>query len=178
MFMKNNKKTKLVFRGVFARDTLPRKLPKIRPCAYICNIDEIRQPGRHWVCLYFPKKKPNEYYDSFGFPPHKDFLKLLGKAFKCNNHFHQYPLSTSCGQFCMFYILQRISSSSMEEVLKLFDKKELMVNEMLVKKTMKDEFNFVSPVFDSSYIRSQICKSFSQCGNFYTKAYIEQCVTF
>ena len=54
------------FIGVFAKDTLPNKLPPHRPLLLICNTDPKTRPGRHWVAMYFDTNGKSEYFDSFG----------------------------------------------------------------------------------------------------------------
>ena len=50
------------FRGVFMRDTLPKKPHEIE-CG-IVNFNASHQPGSHWVAYY--KKKERIYFDSYG----------------------------------------------------------------------------------------------------------------
>jgi len=54
------------FRGVFLRDTLPKK-PKQNECA-IMNLDDTSGNGTHWVA-WFKRGNDKFYFDSFGFPP-------------------------------------------------------------------------------------------------------------
>ena len=62
------------FRGVFMRDTLPKKV-KLHECA-IMNFNKSSQVGSHWVCYY---KDPHHriYFDSFGQVTPMDIQKYL-----------------------------------------------------------------------------------------------------
>ena len=51
------------FRGVFLRDTLPKKA-KLNECGII-NLDSTSGDGTHWV-MWFKKGKDKFYFDSFG----------------------------------------------------------------------------------------------------------------
>jgi len=50
------------FRGVFLRDTLPKK-PKRNECA-IMNLDDTSGDGTHWVA-WFKRGNDKFYFDSF-----------------------------------------------------------------------------------------------------------------
>ena len=54
------------FRGVFLRDTLPRKA-KLNECG-ILNLDSSSGDGRHLV-MWFRKGKDKFYFDSYGVQP-------------------------------------------------------------------------------------------------------------
>ena len=53
------------FRGIFLRDTLPKK-PKRNECA-IVNLDDTSGDGTHWVA-WFKRGDKKWYFDSFGLP--------------------------------------------------------------------------------------------------------------
>ncbi|OOY54066.1 hypothetical protein BOW00_12340 [Solemya velum gill symbiont] len=51
-----------------------------KPKFYVVNTDESRRAGDHWVLFYFPKKKPAEFCDAMGNPPHhyhRRFVNVL-----------------------------------------------------------------------------------------------------
>ena len=54
------------FRGVFLRDTLPRKA-KVNECD-ILNLDSSSGDGTHWV-MWLKKGKDKFYFDSYGVHP-------------------------------------------------------------------------------------------------------------
>ena len=49
------------FTGVFSRDNMPKK---IKDGAYVINLDEYADTGRHWIAL-FCNKNEIVYFDSF-----------------------------------------------------------------------------------------------------------------
>ena len=65
--MKNDKHTKKIYLGTFARDQLPVIIKY--PACLIFNNQTSNQQGEHWIALYFNKKKHAEFFDSFGNSP-------------------------------------------------------------------------------------------------------------
>ena len=58
---------------VCAKDELPVGKKLLQAKAFIANTDLARDPGRHWVALYFKGNKAI-YFDSYRLPPLKDHL--------------------------------------------------------------------------------------------------------
>ena len=98
------------FRGVFMRDTLPRK-GSSNECG-IVNFNTSEQPGSHWVCYY---KDPDRriYFDSFGQITPMEIQKYLktkrefemGKGvIQRNTDIVQYINTHVCGHLCLFVL--------------------------------------------------------------------------
>jgi len=91
------------FRGVFMRDTLPRKPWKNESGIINLNLDS--EPGSHWVA--YRKQGPTVYYfDSFGdLPPPAEFQKYCKNSEIFYNHrtFQMYN-QTNCGQLCLQFL--------------------------------------------------------------------------
>lgn len=91
------------FRGVYMKDHLPSK-PKRLECG-IVNLDDLKNPGTHWVA-YVKINNFCQYYDSFGNlkPP----LQLLSYMNKCSIFYnytrHQKFNSVICGHLCLRYL--------------------------------------------------------------------------
>lgn len=92
------------FRGVFMRDTLPKK-SKEREC-WIINHDSIRSTGTHWTAL----AKINNtawYFDSFGnlLPP-LEVKTYLGSNVNIMLNYKKYQRSNTfiCGQLCLKFL--------------------------------------------------------------------------
>lgn len=98
-----------MFRGTFARDRLPKRLP--RPFAIVVNTDSQVEAGEHWVAIYAPKKGRCEYFDPMGWPPpHKliiSYLNSLSKKFIYCCQPLQGATSNKCGRFCIAFIKAR-----------------------------------------------------------------------
>lgn len=92
------------FRGVFMRDTLPKKPRKIE--CLILNHDSVRSTGTHWTAL----TKINDhawYFDSFGnlLPP-LELKTYLGENVKLLLNYKQYQAADTviCGQLCLEFL--------------------------------------------------------------------------
>jgi len=148
------------FRGVFASDTLPK--PTNKPCSYICNLDPSTKPGSHWVCIYYPKPPQlPEYFDSFGFSG-EQFTEFLGENYYFNPNFLQFPFSTVCGQYCIYYLYKRITLKSMHDVLKPFRLDDQLHNDLYVNNFIENVFNVNLNVFDMDFAINQINLSYKQ----------------
>ena len=96
---------------VTSSDRLPWAIE--RPTALIANTDRADEPGTHWVCFYFPKKGPPEFFDSLGRSPehyHKNFRNLLiahGPEYIRNMGQVQANQSPYCGEYCLFFLSKR-----------------------------------------------------------------------
>ena len=96
------------FRGVFMRDTLPKRPHKIE-CA-IVNLNTSAESGSHWVC-YFKNKSKRIYFDSFGqITPLEVQIYLKKKRERGkevilrNTDIVQSINSNICGHLCLFVL--------------------------------------------------------------------------
>lgn len=116
---------KCFFKGVYAADQIPTTIKKSQ--FIICNIDTSNSNGSHWYVIYRPTSKILECFDSLGVTESKkQFLKAKFnfrgiEKIKCNITCVQPPDSISCGEFCMFFIYNRIFNKdlSFSELLNL-----------------------------------------------------------
>ena len=97
------------FGGTYPRDLIPHRL---RPYerAVVINTDKHDQPGTHWVCVYVVPPVV-EYFDSYGFrhflPEILDFIERHQSTPVWNPFDYQSLNTTVCGQYCVYYLLQR-----------------------------------------------------------------------
>jgi len=95
------------FGGVFARDELSKILKSSieKPLYFIVNFDPSYKSGTHWICIKLDPTKQNYYFDSYGNPPfHPEMLRFLSSNYEYNKFQLQYPLTTSCGQWCIYFM--------------------------------------------------------------------------
>ena len=109
------------FRGVFMRDTLPKK-PRKEECG-IVNLNTSAEKGSHWVC-YYKKGLDRIYFDSFGqITPIEiqDYLKTgkeRGIAVIQRNTDIVQPINTNiCGHLCLFTLKALTSGWSFQKLL-------------------------------------------------------------
>jgi hypothetical protein len=75
--LKKHSHSKPVFKGVYARNRLPRLLNV--PSALVGNTDPDHRMGQHWVAIYIDANSRGEYYDPTGTPP---FFKGLRELYE------------------------------------------------------------------------------------------------
>ena len=103
------------FRGVFMRDTLPKKCYQTE-CGVI-NLDSIKNDGTHWVCYKISKER-SIYFDSYGFPPPEELVEYLRKPIEYSNFVVQRLNSGPiCGHLCLHVLYQLGRKKSFLDIL-------------------------------------------------------------
>ena len=125
-----------VFRGVFPMDRLPR----IRIGAYVINTAPHNHPGLHWVALWV-NGNTIEYFDSYGSEPNSK-LRRWGKnrRWSVNPIPLQSPLSSVCGQYCVYYLLHRLRGIDLPTLLMDFGS-DVDDNDKLVYDFVRDRYD-------------------------------------
>ena len=125
---------KKFFLGVYSINTCPRKIPFNH--FLICNTDISSGSGLHWFALFRFSREEIECFDSLGVDEHKlEVLKSLKLNGISNLIFNKTQVqaneSTSCGQFCLYFLYERLHNLD-------FSFHELM-NEIFVNDLRKNE---------------------------------------
>lgn len=155
--------TKNIFWGVRASNHLPSHIRKV-PACMIVNSDPSFKQGAHWLALFIDENRNVEFFDSYGQEPEKyrlifDFLKRYDTNLKKNNRQLQGPLSSTCGQFCLYFLLWRARGVSFEKILSSFSN-SLDANDFLVSTFVSSVSNRFTKVYDVDYVVNQCCNSF------------------
>jgi hypothetical protein len=113
------------FKGVYPLDLIPTI--KKKPIAIIVNTHPSDKPGEHWVTIIISRNGIGEYFDSFGLPPlHAEFVKYLDKNCEKGWRFNPIPLqnqnSTTCGHYCVLYVIFRCLGYSYDDFIGKFTK--------------------------------------------------------
>lgn len=131
---------KRVFRGVFPRDTLPRKrgIESKRRSVYIINTDHSGGPGEHWVALWFDGNNRAEYFDSFGLPPaHVTIKNFIDRnsvyPVKYNQRLFQSLTSSVCGVYVLYYVLMKSRGATLGRIQQWFKTNNLFGNDRRVR---------------------------------------------
>ena len=110
----NKHMDKEVFKGVHSASQLPVMGKKIHyPFCFVCNTDNGKKSGLHWVAFYFDCRGKGHYFDSFGsYPYHKEWVNYLtGHSYVGDWDFCRaevQPLdSDACGHYCIYYLMMR-----------------------------------------------------------------------
>lgn len=118
-------KSRTKFCGVYAADTLPNVIHHY-PCGLIVNTDPISEQGSHWLAMYFPSNDVGEFFDSYGYPPEfykknfKMFLNSHTKTWTYNPRCLQSLNSSTCGQFCLYFIMNRNRGKTLQSIVRSF----------------------------------------------------------
>jgi len=95
------------FRGVFMRNSLPKKIKKVE--SGIINLDNIDGDGTHWTA-YVKKNKDINYFDSFGnLRPPKEVITYFfsdGSKNKVKYNYGNFQSYNSfiCGHLCLKFL--------------------------------------------------------------------------
>ena len=117
--------SRLKFCGVYAENALPRHLDTF-PCSVVVNTDPKGKPGQHWVAFYFSSPQEGEFFDSYGHPPefyslnYVKFLNRNAQDWTFNKTELQSAWSTVCGEYCVFYVLNRAHGVRMSTIVNVF----------------------------------------------------------
>jgi len=143
--------------GVVSADRLP-KVTNL-PMAFIGNLDDSKGTGSHWVAV-FASFDTTEYFCSYGKKPKKEYLVYLNKNFKnnwdYNNHRVQAPLTSTCGQHALFYLLNRCRGMVMSDILKLYS--DVTYNDEMVTEIVNNYFGLDTVAADADFILEQLLK--------------------
>jgi hypothetical protein len=133
------------FDGVFAVDTLPRRL-KERHC-FIFNSSKQSEVGTHWIAVannnaHSNTKNTLEVFDSLSV--NKDFinrhLRIRNMTkFKRNETVLQSPESSLCGEFCIWFCANRLENPEIEysKLLNVIFDVDLQKNDVTVSNFLK-----------------------------------------
>ena len=139
--------TSKLFRGVYPIDRLPKAIKF--PAALIANTQPSDQEGEHWVSFYLLSEREGDFFDSYGHPPGSldpKFRKWMTSVVSKKNAqlFYnqrrvQGPLSSTCGHYCLYFLLLRARGVSSEDIIKRLGP-EPMYSDFLVKQFIECHF--------------------------------------
>ena len=121
------------FLGVFAADNLPSTLDF--PACLIINTDPADRIGEHWVAVFLADSSRAEYFDSYGIAPFHEalqFCQYFCKETVYNKLWIQSPLASSCGHYCIHFLLHRSQGETFKNFLKRFRNFRWINNEELL----------------------------------------------
>ena len=110
-------KKKIVLNGCVMSNDLPIKMIK---GFYILNLDKKGNAGTHWTSLYYDSPNgTNYYFDSMGvLPPLEVEQKIKGYTY--NDKQYQGIDDTSCGFYCIAFIMYIHHLGASDETFKKF----------------------------------------------------------
>ena len=128
------------FNGVFSCDKLPYK--ERLPINLIANTDPSYLPGKHWIGISINKKGRGIYFDSFGLPPiNEDLYNFMEskckKGWSYNKTQIQNINSTTCGNYCVLFIIHSCQGISFKNFISVFHRNTIQ-NEKRIKAIFKN----------------------------------------
>lgn len=160
--LSNDVHTGKCFLGVFPSNHVPLGKTKL-PCCFILNTDPSWKSGSHWLAIYVDHKGNAEFFDSYGqlpskYPAVQAFLRKYDDTCKFSTRQLQSTLSSTCGQFCLYFLLWRCRGVSFDCILRSFDHLQEN-NDLLVTTFINTVFDRNTTVYDVDFVINQCCKS-------------------
>ena len=153
----SNKVTKDSFIGVFSPDTLPSYA---QTGYYVVNLDTSQQPSSHCIAIKISKSKcKNEYFDGYGLgPPTVCFKRFMKYNYIYNSKRLQHSLSTTCAQWCIYYIWRKGQGWNLRNILKPFYSKDFLINDHVLNLVVNNNFKINRKVIDKEFVKIQIAR--------------------
>lgn len=129
-----------IFRGVFARDELPRQFLK-PPFAMIVNTDPSTEEGEHWLAFYCSSYREGlEIFCSYAslsiLPLYKEFIQFLKRqkifAYMYNTMPIQAPCSATCGFYSIGFLIARMNAITCEDFVNFFSVHDFQSNDVYI----------------------------------------------
>ena len=121
--LEEDPRTRSIFQGVFPRNHIPPHPHP--PVGYVLNTDPCDRPGEHWVVVFLDRDGQGEYFDSYGLPPVSPritrWLTETTRRWTWNPQTLQSDSTAVCGQYCLYYALQRARDVPMSQIVSLFE---------------------------------------------------------
>ena len=112
--MRNDKFSKKIFIGVYARNELPRKVPY--PSCFVFNTQPRSESGEHWLALFYNSHGKCSFFDSYGLNP--ELYNLKKYIITTSNGRFDFNMkrvqgdSMYCGLYCVFFLILKSRNSS------------------------------------------------------------------
>lgn len=160
--LRSDQRVREKFVGVFSCDQMPEKE---FPGFYVANTKPSTHGGEHWIAFYTPEEGVTETFDSFGQHPKeysKYFQEWIGNDFLImSNAVRQDNNTTTCGQYCMFFILLRAHGFKYNDVVSALTKNPL-VNDHFVCKFVNKYFALKTTVRNEEFLLESMTKGIKE----------------
>jgi hypothetical protein len=152
-----DKQMRKSFLGVFASD----ELPEIQgfPACFIANTKPKTHTGEHWVAIYIDESLNGTYFCSFGRPPTLQFKKYMINycdSLVTSNRKLQSDISTTCGQFCVFYLHFRCRSINHVKSVSLLSSTDYVFNDQIVTCFINGFYDVNTDIINKSFFNYDI----------------------
>jgi hypothetical protein len=131
---KSDDYSKNIFKAVVPKDKLSFKVTY--PSAYVINTDNSTGPGEHWLAVYYKSDKTAVFFDSFGLAPQfyglDNYMRKTSISYSYNQQQLQGIMSSTCGYYCVLFILLVCRNLDLQCILDLFNKKDVDLNDFKI----------------------------------------------
>ena len=144
-----------IFHGVYPIN----RIPPIQDGAYVINTAPHDHPGLHWVAVIVNGKSA-EYFDSYGGDP-IGVVQRWGKQKRWSNNPIplQSPLTSVCGQYCIYYLLHRTRGIDLNTLLMDFGA-DVDRNDKVVYDFVENHFDLQNlTLIDTKNVIYQLCQA-------------------
>ena len=127
------------FDNIYSVDTLPSNITHY-PIFLVLNTHPHNLKGEHWKVIFIKEDHRGELFDSLALPPNiptQQWLNKHTRQWKTNARAIQHPLSSSCGAFVLYFILNRLHVRRFESISQTFSSNP-HVNEKRIRKFYND----------------------------------------
>ena len=148
-----DKEIQKYFLGVFAVNKLPKRVPY--PCCIIANTQPSTHPGEHWVAIYIDEQNRGNYFCSYGKTPPpiiEQWIKKNTEEYELMSKRIQGSFSTTCGQYCLFYLHFRCCNVTHVTIASLFSS-ELRENDLIVNSFINGLYDQHLLVFNPNFVK-------------------------
>ena len=138
-----------LFTGVYPCDKLPEKQIGF----IICNQDNHTKPGSHWVCIFLLPNNQAEFFNSYGGGPTTQEIVdyLNGWDILCSQKQIQSPLSTTCGQHCIYFAFHRARGVPYALIMDSYSA-DGDTNDQMVCEFVEEEFGVETEALDMDFL--------------------------
>lgn len=145
--------------GVFAADMLPKTIQRY-PFGFIANTDSHSKLGTHWCAFYVDRPGSVEFFDSFAQYPgyyniyFPSWINKNANTLKINDKVIQGQYSDVCGQYCLYFLRQRLAGKTMQDALKMFHLENQSSNDYFIMSYIQHAFPHC---FRNFLVHNQVC---------------------
>jgi len=125
------------------------------------QLERFQKSGAHWVAFCVDATNNAEFFDSYGRAPDVQSFKrfLSGKSrWQHNEKPLQGPISSVCGQYCLYFLLYRVRGVPMRDIVAPFTR-DLATNDEAVTQFVNRYFGVDLSTFDVEFLAEQVCRA-------------------
>ena len=158
--VESDRKLRNIFLGIYPADKLPISVNTF-PSALIANVDNHREPGSHWVAIYFNKYGKASFFDSFGrhpamcSPHFQTFLSKHSHDWIYNKRSLQSHWSSVCGHYCLYFLIHAVRGHSLHGIVSRFTLNRTQ-NDRMVYAYIHSRHKLNVPMYDANFILQSI----------------------